>query len=72
MLREKDYRVLAPRLGLREVNISNQHADDKCLAAVIPRRNCVNIKRGTSAHVVCPVQAKLSQNHEPRGKGGDP
>lgn len=51
-LREKDYRLHAPHLGLREANISNQHADDKCLAGVIPRPNCINIKQGTSAHVV--------------------
>lgn len=62
VLREKDYRLHAPRLGLREANISNQHADDKCLSEVIPRPNWVNIKQGTSAHVLCPVQAKLSQN----------
>ena len=72
MLREKDYRALAPRLGIREVNISNLHADDKGLAEVIPKTDCANVKQGTSANVVCPVQAKLSQKHEPRGKGADP
>lgn len=37
--REKDYRALAPRLGVREVNIGNQHADDKGLAEIIPMSN---------------------------------
>lgn len=72
VLREKDYRALAPRLGIREVNISNQQADDEGLAEVIPKPGRANIKQGTSANAVCPVQAKLSQQHEPRGKGADP
>lgn len=69
--REKDYRALAPRLGVREVNISNQHADDKGLAEIIPRIDRVNVKQGTSANAVCSVWAKLSPKPEPRGKGAD-
>lgn len=71
VLSEKDYRALALRSGVREVNISNQHADDKGLAEVIPKPDRANVKQGTPANVVCPVQAKLSQKHELRGKGAD-
>lgn len=59
VLRGKDYRALAPRLGTREVNISNQHADDKGLAEVTPKPNRTNVKQGTSANALRPAQAKL-------------
>ncbi|PKU40213.1 hypothetical protein llap_9485 [Limosa lapponica baueri] len=72
VLRGKDYRALAPRLGMREVNISNQHADDKGLAEVIPKPNRADVKQGTSANVVGPAQAKLSEKHKASGKGADP
>lgn len=54
VLRGKDYRALAPRLGIKEVNVSNQHADDKGLAEVTPKPNPANVKQGASANVVCP------------------
>ncbi|KAJ7410681.1 hypothetical protein WISP_106729 [Willisornis vidua] len=44
VLREMDYKALAPHLALREVNISNQQVDDKGQAEVIPKPNCANVK----------------------------